>query len=130
MENDTHIDSWRWPDFEPSEFACRHCGETYHWPEFLDKIQAVRSDLGRPLVILSGHRCSLHNAWVGGAPFSQHLKLAADILALGHDRAKLLRACRNAGFTGFGFYHTFLHIDLGRPRTWWAGEKAKQLWQI
>jgi len=67
---------------------------------------------------------------VGGAPFSQHLKLAADISTLGHDRRKLLRACRNAGFTGFGFYNTFLHIDLGRPRNWWSGEKAKQLWQI
>jgi len=130
VENTKHITDWRWPNFDPSEFSCRHCGETFYWPEFLDKIQTVRSELRRPLVILSGHRCALHNARVGGAPFSQHLKLAADISTLGHDRRKLLRACRNAGFTGFGFYNTFLHIDLGRPRNWWSGEKAKQLWQI
>ena len=121
---------WRWPNFSASEFACRHCGETYYWSEFFDKIQAVRLELGVPIVILSGHRCSLHNARVGGAPFSQHLKLAADIAVLDHDRSNLLKACKRAGFTGFGFYHTFLHIDLGRPRHWWSDEKAKQLWKI
>ena len=130
VEKIEHIPDWHWPDFNPSELACRHCGETYHWPEFLDKLQTVRTNLRRPLVILSGHRCSLHNARVGGAPFSQHLKLAVDISALGHDRDILLLASREAGFTGFGFYHTFLHIDLGRPRRWWSGEKARQLWQI
>lgn len=135
MENTKHIaewgrSEWRWPNFEPAEFACRHCGETYHWPEFLDKIQAVRRELGKPIIVLSGHRCSLHNARVGGAPLSEHLKLAVDISIVGHDRARLLQACRNAGFTGFGFYQTFLHIDLGRPRHWWSGEKARHLWQI
>lgn len=130
MEKTKHINDWRWPNFDPSEFACRHCGEMYHWPEFFDRIQNVRFDVGRPLVILSGHRCTLHNARVGGAPFSQHLKLAADISTHGHDRQLLLKACGSAGFTGFGFYQTFLHIDLGRPRRWWSGQKARQLWQI
>jgi uncharacterized protein YcbK (DUF882 family) len=72
----------------------------------------------------------LHNAYVGGAPFSQHLSLAADISVHNHDKIALYRACERAGFTGFGFYATFLHIDLGRPRHWWFSEKAKQLWQI
>jgi len=130
VEKTKHILEWRWPNFDPSEFACQHCGQTYYWPEFFDKIQTVRSELDRPLSILSGHRCSLHNAMVGGAPLSQHLKLAADISSKGHDKAKLLRACQSAGFAGFGFYNTFLHIDLGRPREWWSGEKAKKLWQI
>ena len=130
MENLNRITSWNWPDFDPSEFACRHCAELYIWPEFLDKLQMARSDVGRPFTVLSGHRCSLHNARIGGAPLSQHLKFAADISVLGHNRGRLLEACQGAGFTGFGFYHTFLHIDLGRPRQWWSGEKAKQLWQI
>lgn len=130
MENLKPNHNWIWPDFDPSEFACRHCGENYIWPEFLDKLQHARSEVGRPFVVLSGHRCALHNARVGGAPLSQHLKLAVDISVKGHNRTQLLGACREAGFTGFGFYHTFLHIDLGRPREWWSGEKAKQLWQI
>lgn len=130
MEKLRHNHHWVWPDFDPNEFACRHCGKVYHWPEFFDKLQNARSYVGKPFVILSGHRCRLHNARVGGAPFSEHLKLAADISVVGHNRAQLLEACRTAGFTGFGFYHTFLHIDLGRPRQWWSDRKAKELWQI
>lgn len=131
MEKPKHItENWQWPNFTPAEFSCRHCGESYHWPEFLDRLQTARSKVGQPFTILSGHRCSLHNARVGGAPLSEHLRLAVDISTIGHDRSGLLKACQTAGFTGFGFYQTFLHIDLGRPRKWWSGEKAKQLWQI
>lgn len=130
MEKTRHNENWRWPNFDLSEFACRHCGESYYWPEFFDKIQTVRSELGRPVRILSAHRCSLHNARVGGAPLSQHLTLAADISAVEHDKMALLQVCQNAGFRGFGFYHTFLHIDLGPPRQWWSSEKAKHLWKI
>ena len=109
--------------------SCRHCGEFYIWPDFMDKLQAARKDVGRPFHILSAHRCSLHNVRIGGAPLSQHLRLAADISLRGHNRRNLLSTCRRAGFTGFGFYSTFLHIDLGRPRHWYGGQKAKDLWQ-
>ncbi len=121
---------WPWPDFSPSEMACRHCGEIYHWPEFMNRLQAARSQCARPFYILSAHRCGLHNARVGGAPLSEHLSLAADIALRGHNRRALYLACQRAGFTGFGFYQTFLHIDLGRARHWFGGRKAKALWQI
>ncbi len=121
---------WRWNSFHPTELACRHCGEIYIWPDFLDRLQKARTQINRPFHILSGHRCPLHNAKVGGAPFSQHLKLAVDISLQGHDRFDLLDACRAAGFTGFGFYQTFLHIDLGRPRQWWSTPTVRDLWQI
>jgi len=119
---------WVWTNFSPEEMACRHCGDQYHWPAFLDRLQAARMAVGRPFRILSAHRCALHNARVGGAPLSQHLRLAVDISVVGHERAVLLAACRTAGFTGFGFYHTFLHIDLGPPRQWWASQNARILW--
>jgi uncharacterized protein YcbK (DUF882 family) len=110
--------------------SCRHCGEHYYWPEFMQKLQAARTLVDRPFHILSAHRCSLHNARIGGAPLSEHLRLAADISLQGHDKQALLGATRRAGFKGFGFYNTFLHIDLGRPRHWFGGQKAKDLWQI
>lgn len=119
----------RWPNFSPTELACRHCGETYNWPEFLDKLQALRSDIERPFHIFSGHRCALHNARIGGAPLSQHLKLAVDISLVSHDRHKLAARAKAHGFKGFGYYSYFLHLDLGRSRHWYGGEKAKQLWQ-
>lgn len=121
---------WKWPDFTRAEMSCRHCGEYFTWPDFMDRLQTARTQVGRSFHILSAHRCSLHNARIGGAPLSQHLRLAADISLRGHDRRGLYTACRHAGFTGFGFYSTFLHIDLGRPRHWFGGQKAKDLWQI
>ena len=124
-----HKLSWPWPDFTRAEMACRHCGEGYDWPHFMDRLQAARHDAGRAFHILSAHRCALHNARVGGAPLSQHLSLAADIALAGHDKGELLSACRQAGFTGFGFYTTFLHIDLGRQRHWFGNRRAKNIWQ-
>ena len=120
---------WPWPDFSKAEMSCRHCGEFYAWPDFMERLQRSRCEVGRPFHVLSAHRCSLHNARVGGAPLSQHLRLAADISLGGHNPQALFGACRRAGFTGFGFYNTFLHIDLGGPRHWFGGQKAKDLWQ-
>lgn len=120
----------RWPHFSRAEMGCRHCGAVYHWPEFMHRLQAARSRSDQPFHVLSAHRCALHNARIGGAPFSQHLRLAADISLRGHSPRRLLESCEAAGFTGFGFYSTFLHIDLGRSRHWFGNQKAKDLWQI
>ena len=126
----TFWQSQNWPHFRPEEFACRHCGEIYVWPEFLDRLTQARKHIGRPFHILSGHRCSLHNARIGGAPLSPHLTLAADISLFEHDRGQLFKVCKMVGFTGFGFYQTFLHIDLGRPRHWFGSKNARSQWQI
>jgi len=120
---------WLWPNFTRAEMACRHCGEGYDCPAFMDALQRARDISGRPFHILSAHRCAVHNARVGGAPLSQHLWLAADISLQGHSRRNLVTACKTAGFTGFGYYQTFLHIDLGPARKWYGGPKAKKLWQ-
>jgi len=82
--------NWIWPNFSRPEMACRHCGEGYDWPAFMDCLQKARDIVHRPFHILSAHRCALHNARVGGAPLSQHLRLAADIaliVGLGLDAA-------------------------------------------
>ena len=56
-----------------------NCEQYYHDPKVLNALQVVRRDVDRPLIINSAHRCALHNARSGGAPFSQHLKIAVDI---------------------------------------------------
>lgn len=96
----------------------------------MDALETMRTAVGRPLILHSAHRCALHNARIGGAPLSQHLKLATDIGLRGHSPRRLYGAARQAGFTGFGFYTSFLHIDMGRPRHWFGGPKARALWQI
>jgi len=44
--------------------------------------------------------------------------LAADIQIVGKDKNLIYRLAKDLGFTGFGFYRSFLHCDLGRKREW------------
>ncbi|MGJ8559552.1 MAG: YcbK family protein [Litorimonas sp.] len=124
----TNLSQWYWPDFSPAEMSCRHCGQGYHWPAFMDALQVARDQIGRPFHILSAHRCSLHNARVGGAPRSQHLRIAVDIALRGHNPGALHTALHDAGFTGFGFYTTFIHADMGPTRQWFGTRKARTQW--
>ena len=109
--------AWRWPHFAPKELACkcggRHCrGQYFHNPDFLDALEALRTAMGRPLVVTSGRRCEGHNVTVGGASRSQHmLAIAVDISLMGHDPRELARQAAAAGFKGVGFGRSFLHLD-------------------
>jgi len=119
----------RWPHFSAAEIACPCCGETYVWPEAIDALERLRAAMIAPLQIDSAHRCALHNARVGGAPLSMHKKLAFDVALTGHDPARLLAEARRAGFRGFGFGQTFLHLDTrARPAHWFYGERSKAKW--
>jgi zinc D-Ala-D-Ala carboxypeptidase len=138
---DAPWDQHRWPNFTPSELACRcpidsphYCrGEFYYDPEFFDGLQVVRNRLGEPLRLNSAHRCALRNAYVGGAALSQHKLMAADLALDDHNPRELLDACKLGGFTTFGFYRTFLHIDQrikpdGSGRRWFSSPEARKQW--
>ncbi|MEQ9145095.1 MAG: D-Ala-D-Ala carboxypeptidase family metallohydrolase, partial [Parvibaculaceae bacterium] len=89
--------------------------------EALDKLQALRDRLGKPLIVRSAYRSPAHNRAVGGAPRSKHMDGAAfDIAMANHDPVAFEAAAREAGFLGFGFYPRsgFIHIDLGPARMW------------
>lgn len=127
---DAPWDAQRWPDFTARELSCPHCGEMYVWPEALDAIQRLRDKMTVPPVINSGHRCAVWNALVGGAPLSQHKKLAFDVRLEGHDPWRLNMLAREAGFTGYGYGQTFLHLDT-RPRAahWFYGPASIAKWR-
>ncbi|MEL6210487.1 MAG: D-Ala-D-Ala carboxypeptidase family metallohydrolase, partial [Pseudomonadota bacterium] len=76
----------------------------------------------------SGHRCDLWNAAVGGAPRSQHKKIAADIALAGHDRHKLKAAAERAGFSGLGLARTFLHVDRRCGPAQWFYKGSEAVW--
>lgn len=121
---------WPWPHFAPAEIACRcGCRELYLHRPTMDFLERLRAALGGPVRLNSAHRCARHNASIGGAPLSCHLKVAADV-ALGR-RAPLvvLEAAERAGVRGVGYYGTFLHCDLGRARRWFGGAGARALWE-
>ena len=119
----------RWPHFSPRDIACPCCGEAYVWPDALDALERLHAAIDAPLYIDSGHRCALHNARVGGAPMSLHKKLAFDIALQQHDPRALAASARAAGFTGFGFGQTFLHLDIrAHAAHWFYGKRSKDKW--
>jgi zinc D-Ala-D-Ala carboxypeptidase len=112
---------WRWKNFTPAELACKGSGELLLDMDALDKLQLVRETLKVPLKINSAFRSPAHNAAEGGSKNSMHTKgKAFDISLKGVDPKVLYAAAKAAGFTGFGFYRTFLHVDTGRAREWGA----------
>ena len=113
--------AWRWPNFSPAEIACRGTGKLLVNEAALDKLQALRDRLGKPLIVRSAYRSPEHNRAVGGAKASKHLEgIAFDIAMANHDPEAFEAAARAIGFQGFGFYPRsgFIHIDLGPARSW------------
>ena len=47
--------AWRWPDFSPAEIACRGSGALLINEPALDRLQALRDRLGKPLIVRSNY---------------------------------------------------------------------------
>jgi zinc D-Ala-D-Ala carboxypeptidase len=131
--------TWRWPSFSPREIACKGTGSILINADALDKLQALRNRLGKPLVLTSAYRSPEHNRKVGGAKNSLHMQgIAFDVRMDNHAPHEFEAAARAVGFTGFGYYPKsgFMHIDTGPARTWgtpwpktataWPSEPARQ----
>lgn len=62
------------PHFTTHEMGCKHCGRVHVDGRLLEALEVTRRRQGdRPIVIISGYRCAVHNHRVGGAEHSQHL---------------------------------------------------------
>lgn len=59
--------TWRWSNFSPAEIACRGTGKLLVNEPALDKLQALRDRLGKPLIVRSAYRSLEQNRAVGGA---------------------------------------------------------------
>ena len=79
---DVSENAWRWKNFSPAEIACRGSGSLRINEEALDKLQALRDRLAKPLIVRSAYRSPAHNQAVGGAPRSKHLDGAAFDIAM------------------------------------------------
>lgn len=83
-------------------------------PEFMLKLQKLRSTVGVVFTVSSGYRTAEFNARIGGAKESLHLTgQAADIEHIGWDGATKLKFLGTAIAMGFsiGVYRKHFHID-------------------
>lgn len=106
------------PHFSRAEFACRHCGQVKVATNLLESLEILRAIKGgRPLKIVSGYRCPVHNRAVGGANLSRHL--IGDAADIPEGYATVAEAER-AGFTGIGSKGPWaVHVDRRPRRTRW-----------
>lgn len=107
------------------EFECRDGEHQVRLDSrLLQKLQALRDKVGRPVIILSGYRNSSYNKRVGGSPGSQHLLgKAADIVVQGCSVEELARISREIGFTGIGLYDSFVHVDVRAKEATWQKKR-------
>jgi len=121
--------------FSSNEFACKckskglptkhgYCGgKVWIRPRLVDKLEELRSALGgKAITVNSGCRCAEYNAYVGGAPGSQHkLGTAADIQVAGFTPGEVADVAEKLGFGGVGRYATFTHVDVRPITARWNG---------
>jgi N-acetylmuramoyl-L-alanine amidase len=89
-------------------------------------LDAIRTRLGAPVIILSGYRSDSYNRCIGGASQSQHKRFSAfDFVGRSGtvrdwwEAARAVRAGDNAFAGGIGRYRTFVHIDTrGHNADW------------
>jgi len=116
-------------NFTVDEFKCRGTGRCEMDPAFLEKLQLIREDFGKPLYPSSGFRAPEYNQTVSktglhGPHTTGH---AADLLISGSEAVRLMEIALRHGITGIGVsqkgQHSkrFLHFDdltENRPWTW------------
>jgi hypothetical protein len=99
-------------------------GYWYTEAKVLEMLNEVGKMMGRTLNVTSAFRHPVYNQYlrntgVGAAKNSQHLSgKALDVLMGGINRDLFVSRCKNIGFKGFGYYNSFIHVDIGPARSW------------
>lgn len=121
-------------NFTFNELACRGTGICEMDEEYMELLQKIRNEFGRPMIITSGYRHPDWNEKVSTTGrHGPHTKgQAVDVLISGADAVELMAIAKMNGMTGFGWNQKgphnkrFLHLDnlpniVGkqpRPHTW------------
>jgi uncharacterized protein YcbK (DUF882 family) len=115
-------------NFSTTEFACqcsyKSCVDQKLSIALIDKLQAAREQLGTPLQVTSGYRCTQHQTDLTQNPNIETVKLSQHELGNAADvkpSAQLNKALWVLGkhFDSIGIAGTWLHVDT-RPghRRW------------
>jgi len=101
--------------FKLSEFECKCCHRVKIDDQLVSILEAVRADVGKPVIVTSGYRCEPHNRDVGGANDSDHLYgWAADIVVIGMEPDALADVVAKHLFSGrIGTYSDKKCVHVG-----------------
>tara|TARA_R110000824_G_scaffold178540_1_gene358280 strand:- start:731 stop:1099 length:369 start_codon:yes stop_codon:yes gene_type:complete len=103
--------------FTEDELKCSHCGESRMNESFMNKIEALREQLGFPFPVNSAYRCPEHPIEARkSSPGAHSTGHAIDIGVRGEKAYMLLDAAVQAGLTGIGINQKgssgrFIHLD-------------------
>lgn len=117
--------------FRLREFACNcGCSTVLVDDVLLGYLQQIRDHFGKAVCVTSAYRCARHNAAVGGASGSFHVKgQAADIYIPGIAPVEIAKFAESIGVKRIGLYEKadcgddFVHIDTGTVKAFWYGHK-------
>jgi|TARA_R100000093_G_scaffold29064_2_gene16008 uncharacterized protein YcbK (DUF882 family) len=118
-------------NFTYNELKCRGTGICDMSPSFLERLQLIRDDFGRPLNPSSGFRAPEWNEKVSstGRTGPHTTGHAVDIQIFGAEALELIKIAQAHGITGIGFKlhgprgKRFIHLDdltapHPRPNSW------------
>lgn len=123
--------------FNEDELRCHcGCGRMEFTDAAVEKLEALRVQFGRPIVVNSGYRCPEYNDRIShtgrGGPHTvtKGDNITVDVKVFGRDAYRLVDLAIGHGFTGIGVNQKgahsgrFLHLDRSphadhpRPRVW------------
>lgn len=112
------IDWKKYPNFSEAEFRCKYTGKCDMQAPFLDVLQAIRTEYGKPMRVTSGYRHPTHPVEAKkGHSNGEHTKgTCADIACdNGADRFRLVQLALKHGIARIGVAKNFLHLGIGGP---------------
>lgn len=119
--------NWQnYPNFSPDELRCKETGELAMDADFMDRLQSLRTEFGKPMAITSGFRSAKHSAERKKAKPGAHAQgKAVDVAVMGEDALELVRLALSFGFTGIGVSQKaggarYIHLDTAPRKAIWS----------
>ena len=107
-------------NFQAEEFNCSFSGKNQMKPEFLDILQEIRYNYGKPMIISSGYRDAKHPIEAAkNIPGEHSFGVASDIAIFGTDAIALLETAIIMGIKRIGLNQKgdkskrFIHLGIG-----------------
>lgn len=129
-----HCEALATKHFKFKEYDCpcdyANCNVTIVDGELLEKVENLRSRIGRPIIITGGFRCAKHQEDLREKGFetaegrsSHEDGKAADLYCASINGAELALAAEKVGFRNIGTAETWIHADVREGERRWTYSK-------